>query len=306
MDPIEAEKQLFAAVETGDTALVGRTLEGLGRDALEFTGRCFAHAIMAGDTETALLLGRAGCCLNVADEPTVKALLDSGAAGMRGLAGFLQKYRYCHAQRTYYLPIVDSVASIEPVRALLAQGQGFTEHDQAELLSLAIRQDNVEMARTLADDGAHLIDDIHDAVPDDLLGKAGVRNEHSPWIEQVSPRSSLEMIGFLLDRANGAPCPIRASWFKLYFRDPQFTRKLALIAPRSNAALCENAPALLEALERDGHARAADAVLAWDGLDEAALSPALAAAQSAGHIDIAAAILDRIHASAPRVEPLAF
>jgi len=305
-NPIDLEKALFTAVESHDLEAAEALLSDDGRTALELTGRCFAHAITHGNTEMALLLGRAGCCLNVLDEPAVVALLESGEAGMRGLVGFLQRYRYCKAQRTYYLSVVQAPASVEPVRALLAQGAGLTTHDQAELLSLSIRQDNVELARCLVEGGAQLIEDIHDAVPDDLLGKAGVRNAHSPWVEQLSPQSGKETILFVLEQVGDAPCPVRAAWFKLYFRDPLFADKLALIAPHSNAALCEDTAALLETLARAGHARAIESVLTWDGLDVDACAPALAAAQDAGHIQIAAALLERMHTCTFRIEPLSF
>ena len=306
---IAAEKRLFEAVQSGDVALVERELADRGRDAVEFTGHCFAHAITQGMSDVAIVLGRAGCCLNVTDEPAVRNELANGSAGMRGLLGFLERYRYCRAQRTYYLPIVQSDASVEPVCALLGQGVGLTDHDKTELLSLAVRQDNVALARVLVEGGAKLLDDIHDAAPSDLRLKhaAGARGRHdagqalgesadmlegrNPWIEQLSPRSSMPMIEFVLDQIGARACPIRGDWFKLYFRDPQFGQKLALIAPHGCAELCDDTQSLLVELSRGGHAGAVAAVLAWGDLDADAIDAALEEARRAGHVEIAAMLL---------------
>ena len=306
LDPVAAEARLAAAVESGDEALVARELAAIGRDALEFTGRCFALAITRGMCDTAVLFGRAGFHLNVMDEPAVQAELAAGQAGTRGLVNFLQRYRACRAQRTYYLPVVQAPESTEPVRALLDASCGLGARDCSELLSLAMRQDNAGLARVLVDGGAQLAGDIHDAAPDGLADKMGLAAPADPWAEQLSPRSSLETIAFVLEQMEGRPCPIRADWFKLYFRDPLFGEKLALIAPHGSAATCEDASALLAELTRGGHVRAVRAVLAWDGLDPAATEPALKIARAAGHVEITAALLQASRPTAPALEPLAF
>ena len=306
LDPVTAEARLATAVETGDESLVTREFAAIGRDSLEFTGHCFALAITSGMCNAAVLFGEAGFHLNVMDEPAVQAELAAGNAGTRGLIGFLQRYRACRAQRTYYLPVVQAAESACPVRALLAAGAGLGERDCSELLSLAVRQDNVKFARVLVEGGAQLASDIHDAAPDGLAAKMGLAAPSDPWAEQLSPRSSLETIAFVLEQMEGRPCPIRADWFKLYFRDAQFSEKLALIAPHGSAATCEDASALLAELARGGHVRAVRAVLAWDGLDPAATQPALDIARAAGHVEIAAALLQASRPAQPALEPLSF
>ena len=306
LDPVAAEARLATAVETGDESLVTREFAAIGRDSLEFTGRCFALAITSGMCNAAVLFGEAGFHLNVMDEPAVQAELAVGDAGTRGLVGFLQRYRTCRAQRTYYLPVVQAAESVGPVRELLAVGRGLNERDCSELLSLAVRQDNVKLARVLVEGGAQLACDIHDAAPDGLAAKMGLAAPNDPWAEQLSPRSSLETIAFVLEQMEGRPCPIRADWFKLYFRDAQFGEKLALIAPHGSAATCEDASALLAELARGGHVRAVHTVLAWDGLDPAATQPALDIARAAGHVEIAAALLQASRPAQPALEPLSF
>ena len=305
-DPVEAEARLARAVEGADEAFVARELADIGRASIEFSGRCFALAITRGLVETSLLFGRVGFHLNVMDEPAVRAELASGCAQTRGLLEFMRRYRGCRAQRTYYLPIVQEERSLEPIRALLAQGEGLTARDCSELLSLALRQDKVELARVLVQGGARLPDDIHDAAPRDLAGKMSVPACASPWVEQLSPRCSMQTIGFVLEQLQGAPCPVRADWFKLYFRDPLFSDKLALIALQANAELCEDAAALLAELARGGHMQALRSVLAWDGLRAEDLDEALRIAREAGQVEMSAALLQARRARAKPLEALSF
>lgn len=306
MDAIDAEKRLATAVLTGNEELIERELDIIGTDALEFTGRCYAAAITAGLVATTVLFGARSFHLNVMDEPAVHAELASGASGMRGLVGFLERYRYCRAQRTYYLPVVQASASVEPIRALLDAGVGLTDRDKSELLSLSVRQDNVALARTLVDGGARLYEDIRDAAPSDLHGMTSIAYTENPWIDQLSPRSSLAMISFILEQVADNPCPIRADWFKLYFRDPQFGDKLALIAPLGSWELCEEPRALLFELARGGHAKAVAAVLGWGRFEECDLDAALDAARDAGYIEIAAEILRAKQTSATPLGFLSF
>ena len=305
-DPIAAERRLAEAVESGDEGRIERELTAIGRDGIEFTGRCYALAITKGLVNTTVLFGKTGFHLNVMDEPAVQAELASSGARTRGLVDFMQRYRYCKAQRTYYLPIVQEPRAIEPIRALLRSGEGLSPHDCSELLSLAVRQDNVDLARVLVDGGACLVEDIHDAAPRDLAGKMSMAAPANPWADQLSPRSSLPMIEFILGQLDGTPCPIRADWFKLYFRDPRFSDKLALIAPHGSAATCEDASALLAELARGGHAKAVRDVLAWDGLDASQFDEALDIARRAGHVEITAALLQAQNASPSRIEPITF
>ena len=304
--PFEAEQRLATALLNGDEERAIDELAAIGRENLEFTGRCYTLAITSGMVQAALAFGRADFHLNVMDEPAVKEELAASGGATRGLVGFMQRYRSCKAQRTYYLPIVQEPAAIEPIRALLSEGVGLTERDCSELLSLAVRQDNVALARVLVEGGARLAVDIHDAAPSDLAGKMSMEAPADPWADQLSPRSSLGMISFVIEQMGNEPCPIRADWFKLYFRDPQFAEKLALIVPHSSAATCECADALLAELARGGHTQAVRAVLGWEGFQGDACSKALAIARECGHVEIAAALLQAQHVSASSIEPLSF
>jgi hypothetical protein len=116
------------------------------------------------------------------------------------------------------------------------------------------------------------------------------------------------MTSFIIQQMGDDPCPIRADWFKLYFRDPQFSEKLALIAAHGSAATCDCASALLAELARGGHTQAVRAVLAWDGLDATACEEALGIARERGHVEMAAALLQARQASprAGALEPLSF
>ena len=304
--PLEAEQRLAAPLLDGDEGRAIAELGAIGRENLEFTGRCYALAITGGMVRASLAFGRAGFHLNVMDEPAVKAELAAAGGATRGLVDFMQRYRSCKAQRTYYLPIVQDPAAVKPIRALLGEGVGLTERDCSELLSLAVRQDNVALARVLVEGGARLAVDIHEAAPSDLAGKMSMEAPANPWADQLSPRSSLSMISFIIEQMAGDPCPIRADWFKLYFRDPQFSEKLALIAPHGDVATCECADALLTELARGGHTQAVRAVLGWKGFEADACEGALAVARDCGHVEIAAALLQALHSNAPALEPLSF
>ena len=96
LDPVAAEARLAAAVESGDESFAAREFAAIGRDSLEFTGRCFALAIASGMCNAAVLFGEAGFHLNVMDEPAVQAELAAGNAGTRGLVGFLQQIGRAH------------------------------------------------------------------------------------------------------------------------------------------------------------------------------------------------------------------
>lgn len=305
-DPIRAEAQLAEAVESADEERIARELAEIGRENIEFTGRCFALAITGGLIGTAVLFGRAGFHLNVMDEPAVQAELAESSAGMRGLVSFMQRYRHCKAQRTYYRHVVQEPRSVGPIRALLREGVGLTERDCSELLSLAVRQDNVALARCLVEGGAQLADDIRIAAPADLGENASSAASEGPWAELLSPRASLDAIAFVLEQLGGAPCLIRADWFKLYFRDPQFSAKLALIAPHSTADRCEDPSALLAELARGGHVKAVRAVLDWKGLDASCADEALGIARAKGHVEIASAIIQAQRTAAPALQPLEF
>ena len=304
--PREAEMRLAEVVLAGDEDAIERELAAIGARTIEFTGRCYAAAITGGLVRTAVLFGRAGFHLNVMDEPAVIAELEANAGGMRGLVGFMERYRYCRAQRTYYLPVVQAPAAVEPIRALLAEGVGLTERDKSELLSLSVRQDNVELARVLVGGGAQLYSDIHEAAPRDLHGMTSVAMTDNPWMDQLTPRSSLSMIAFIIEQLDDCPCPIKSDWFKLYFRDPEFAAKLALIAPHGCGELCEDARSLFVELARAGFASAVSAVLSWGDIEAEALDAALDAAREAGHVEIAADILKAKQAAATPLDFLSF
>lgn len=305
---VEAEQALFAAVETGDLERARALTSGAAREQLAFTGRCYAHAICNGMTEFALLFAQSGFCLNVTSEPAVKDLLASGADRVRGLRGFLETYRYCRAQRTYYLPVVQSAASTEVVRALLAANVGLTAADASELLSLSIRMGNVELARALAEGGAHLPGGVYDTIPDDLRGKSEIAQTHSssPWVEAVSPQHGLPMLTFLLEHCDPASCPIRRDWFKLYFRDPEFADRLALIVDKAAPALCEDFDALLVTLAPTNHTSALHTLMQWPQAHKANLEAALAAAREARRVDTVTLLLNAQHAQAPALTALDF
>lgn len=305
-DPILAEARLAEAVESADEPRIARELAEIGRDNIEFTGRCFALAIVNGLVGTSLLFGREGFHLNVMDEPAVQQELAESSAGMRGLMSFMQRYRHCKAQRTYYLQVVQEPLSLAPIRALLQEGVGLTTRDCSELLSLAVRQDNTELARVLVEGGAQLAEDIRIAVPDDLGENVSSAASEGPWAELLSPRGSLGTIAFVLEQLGDEPCLIRADWFKLYFRDPQFSAKLALIAPHSRAERCEDPSALLAELARGGHVKAVRDVLNWEGLERGCADEALAIAREKGHVEIASAIMQARRTATPAIQPLEF
>ena len=163
---IEAEKELSALVEAGDERAVIDWLESPGAALVEFTGRCFGAAVSSGMADASLLMGKLGFHLAVTDDKAAKRAIEQSKS-MRGLLGFLEDYRYCKAQRSYYLPVVESDASQGPIEQLLAHGL-LSANDKAELLSLALRSDKPKLARALAAGGARLSDGMRDDVPEDL------------------------------------------------------------------------------------------------------------------------------------------
>ena len=286
-DARDAEETLAAAILTGDEVRVREVFAALCRDDIEFTGRCYAAAITMGMVETSLMFGRARFCLDVTQEPAVRAALESGAGGMRGLRSFLEAHRYCKARRTYYLPVVQADASLAPIGALLREGVGLNEADKTELLSLAIRFDKVELARLLALHGAK-----------------------SPWLDAVSPHCSADMLAFLLENASGGSCCVRDAWFKLYFREPAFAKRLASIVMRCEGDRCENVGATIVTLARAGECAALAHALSWPEARACfeALDEALEAARAEGQVEAMALLIEAASegADACALEPLAW
>ena len=290
---IEAEKELAALIETGDEQAVRAWLDQGGANSVEFTGRCLSSAIARGMTETACRLGELGFHLAVTDDAAAQQAIEQ-ASGMRGLLGFLSDYRYCKAQRSYYLPVVESEASLAPVRAMQKAGL-FGKIDESELLSLSLRMDRTPLARVLADGGARLVRDDADGVPAELLkttaDDATAQNDEALWSALATPQRSLETLDLVFEHTGSAPCRIYRGWWGSYGRQKDFAAKLSAIACHSDSAHCDCTGQLLETLASAGEQRGLEAVLAWNSLKTAWLDAALAAAQESGKPQAAAAIM---------------
>lgn len=290
---IEAEKELSALVEAGDERAVIDWLEGPGAALVEFTGRCFGAAVSSGMADASLLMGRLGFHLAVTDDKAAKRAIDQ-AKSMRGLLGFLEDYRYCKAQRSYYLPVVESDASLGPIEQLLAHGL-LSANDKAELLSLALRSDKPKLARALAAGGARLSDGMRDDVPKDLRKSRSdlAANEKDLWARLATPQRTLETLSLIFERTEGHPCSIHRSWWGSYGRQPEFARKLSEIACRSCTEACDCTASLLATLAAAGTSAlpGLSTVLTWENLEQPWLDDALAAAQEANNAQGAALIM---------------
>ena len=288
---IQAEKKLAALIAAGDEDAVLAWLAGDDLQAIEFTGRCLSLAITSGMVRAACRMGEHGFHLCATDDAAAQRAIEQ-ASSMRGLLDFLERYRYCKAQRSYYLPVVQSGSSIEPVRALLAAGL-LSEADMRELLSLSLRMDNPRMARVLADGGAKLVGDIRDEVPAELGGflPLKAREEEELWVEFATPQRSLETLELIFEHTGALPCAIHHGWWGSYGRQDAFAAKLALIACHSSAAHCDYTARLLETLAAEGEQAGLAVVLGWEALQTSWLDAALAAAQDAGKAQAAAAIM---------------
>lgn len=287
---IRAEAQLAEAVASGDDARAIAQLHAIGRDALEFTGRCYALAITQGMVEASLEFACADFHLNVMDEPAVRTLL-AGHHGTRALRTFLTRYGHAHAKRTYYLDVVQAPASRDVLAALLEAGVGLSAHDESELLSLAVRADDVELAALLAGGGARLVGDIHEHAPAELQRASSVTRASSPWQEALKPTASPAMIGFIASQLQPEPCRIRREWFSLYARDARFASGLALIARHSAGDACESIAETARVLAGAGRAEALAYVLSWPQARGEDLHDALRAAQDAGATECAALLV---------------
>ena len=289
---IEAEKKLAALIEAGDELAVLAWLDQGGARPIEFTGRCLASAITHGMAGAACRLGELGFHLAVTDDAAAQRAIEQ-ASGMRGLLGFLSDYRYCKAQRSYYLPVVESGASLEPVRAMLERGL-LGEADESELLSLSLRMDCAALARVLVDCGARLAQDGADGVPAELVKAASdtpKRCDETLWSAFATPQRSLETLELVFEHAGATPCSIHHSWWGSYGRQKDFAAKLSAIACHSDQDHCDCTGQLLETLAVAGEQRGLEAVLAWDGIETSWLDAALVAAQESGETQAAAAIM---------------
>lgn len=291
-DPRDNERALASALETGDESDALVLFERMGRAGIEFSCRCFMLAITEGMERASAAFARAGFHLAATDEPAVQALIERDGS-MRGLSMFMKEYRYCKAQRTYYLPVVESDASVGPVRALLAEGL-LPRRDQEELLTLSIRHGKPALARVLLDGGAQLAPSIREAVPEDLRGgmsdfvELGQRDR---WVEFATPLLSIEVLRIVLEQVGDAICPMKRAWFSAYGRTPDFACKLAMIALHSDGAHCEDIEAALSTVAADSQLDAVHAMCAWDNVSVGVLEAAHVAACAAGAVEAAAVLL---------------
>ena len=338
MKAIENEKKLFAAIEQGETEAL-QAFETIGaREGLEFSCRCYSAAISKGMVALSLAFAKAGFVLSVADEPFMKASLAAAsakpaaakpaktqpaAAGSittkpadakpaaakpacaRGLKTFMEQYRYCKAKRTYYLPIALCTFSAKPLEALM-QAKLLPEHDASEILTLALRHGNINLARTLVAQGATLPNSIRGSIPENLKGKSAIYDNDSGnrWRSFVSPCYTLEVIELALEHAGSSPCSVLASWMLSYKREPNFAQKLATIVLRSNASHCENAPDVLCVLAEAGQTVAVEYMTSWSTIDANNLAHAYEAAQQAGQVETAALLIRARKAHTSKLSPL--
>ena len=328
MKAIENEKKLFAAIEQGETEALQAFETIGGREGLEFSCRCYSAAISKGMVALSLAFAKAGFVLSVADEPFMKASLAAanaqpaaakpaatGAADAkpaaakpacaRGLKTFMEQYRYCKAKRTYYLPIALCTFSAKPLEALM-QAKLLPEHDASEILTLALRHGNINLARTLVAQGATLPNSIRGSIPENLKGKSAIYDNDSGnrWRSFVSPCYTLEVIELALEHAGSSPCSVLASWMLSYKREPNFAQKLATIVLRSNASHCENAPDVLCVLAEAGQTVAVEYMTSWSTIDANNLAHAYEAAQQAGQVETAALLIRARKAHTSKLSPL--
>ena len=338
MKAIENEKKLFAAIEQGETEALQAFETIGGREGLEFSCRCYSAAISKGMVALSLAFAKAGFVLSVADEPFMKASLaaasakpaaakpaktqpaaagsittkpadakpaDAKPACARGLKTFMEQYRYCKAKRTYYLPIALCTFSAKPLEALM-QAKLLPEHDASEILTLALRHGNINLARTLVAQGATLPNSIRGSIPENLKGKSAIYDNDSGnrWRSFVSPCYTLEVIELALEHAGSSPCSVLASWMLSYKREPNFAQKLATIVLRSNASHCENAPDVLCVLAEAGQTVAVEYMTSWSTIDANNLAHAYEAAQQAGQVETAALLIRARKAHTSKLSPL--
>lgn len=303
---VDAEKELAALIETSDEDGVISWLDGPKAREIEFTGRCLSDAIGKGMARAACLMGRMGFHLAVTDDPAAQRAI-SEAASMRGLLGFLERYRYCKAQRSYYLSVVESELACGSIAAMLNEDL-LNETDKAELLSLSIRSNNAELARLLADSGALLAQDAGSGIPADLAQRANAnpKTQAQLWAQFATPQRSLKMLEIVLEQSGGSSCCIHRSWWGSYQRQADFAAKLSVIACHSSIACCDCPATLLETLAAAGETKGLAAVVRWPGIDAASLDVALRAAQEAGHAQAAAIILGASQQTADALELLEF
>ena len=290
---VQAEKGLAQLLAARDESSVLTWLEEGRATDIEFTGRCLSLAITQGMADAAVSMGQLGFHLAVTDDAAAQRAIER-ASSMRGLLSFLEGYRYCKAQRSYYLTVVESDDSAYPVERMLAEGLLSTA-DRAELLSLALRSNKPKLARVLADGGAKLSDGAQDEVPADLRLNVSdsIASEGELWARLATPQRSCDTLSLIFEHTVGFPCSVHRSWWGSYARQEGFAAKLSAIACHSDASHCDCTQKLLVALASAGHAalEGLSAVLAWGELDPAWLDEALVSAQEAGNAQGAALIM---------------
>ena len=305
------EKALASAVMSGDETKALSVFAQIDRADLEYTGRCYSLAIAQGMVDLSLAFGRAGFCLDATDEPAVRQMMERDA-GMRALRPFLQRYSYCRARRTAYIPVADSPDSAAPVRALMADGVGLSEADASELLSLAIRRGNVALAEALAGGGAQLPLDIREGAPEELriaVGDADAfweRREEAAgraWADLATPQLSMEMLDFVLGRCGEIPCRISGGWMLSYGRLEEFPRKLAKIALQSDCEHCDAPSAVLMVLSENDEVKAVSHVLTWPSISREDVLNALLLSREAGMLEMSALLMKHVRSTE---DPLTF
>lgn len=303
---VQAEKGLAQLLAARDESSVLAWLkEGRAAD-IEFTGRCLSLAITQGMADAAVALGQLGFHLAVTDDAAARRAIEQ-ASSMRGLLSFLEGYRYCKAQRSYYLAVVEGDDSVYPIECMLAEGL-FSTADCVELLSLALRSDKPALARVLADGGAKLSDDAQDEVPADLRSSAhdSSASEGELWARLATPQRSCDTLSLIFEHTDACVCSIHRSWWGSYARQEGFAAKLSAIACRSDASHCDCTQKLLVALASAGHTalEGLSAVLGWSGLESTWLDEALVAAQEAGNAQGAALIMRAVQEASGSADEL--
>ena len=305
---ITAEKKLAQLIACGDEAAVMAWASSGHAQDVEFTGRTFAAAICQGMTQASCLLAREGFNLCVTDDAAAQRAI-AAANGMRGLLGFLERYRYCKAQRSYYLPVVQSSTSLQSIKALLGAGL-LGKRDAAELLSLSLRMNKASLACVLADGGAKLATLEEDDIPPELSHGSSkqaaddAQGEASLWARFATPQRDIDTLELILHHVEDTPCGIYRSWWGSYARQEGFAVKLAVIAETSDASHCDCPYELTVAFVDAGRQEALEGVLGWNALASVQLGELLERAQQAGRPQAAAAIMRAMHTQPSTLAPL--
>lgn len=297
-DAITNEQTLFNAITTQSEQEVLDLFQTIGREGITFSCRCYAAAIEHGMKEAALAFARAGFNLSVMEEPC--SLLDPDMPhSPRGLTTFMDEYIYASPKRTYYAEVCESPESAEPLQAIVREGL-FTEREASGMLAHGIRSNNVPVVQALLDCGVQLADSHRYQIPKELGGPAdpsGTSDVSKRWVNFVTPFLSTEMLELVLSQVGDEVCPMDPLWFITSAWDDPFPHNLGLICAHSNADACPEVEKTLVCLAKTGEAEGLSAALGWEGVPEAAISAAKAAAQAADQVEAAAILVDAARAN---------